>query len=68
MDKIYDWRTVWKKWTTKINTLIAAAAASYPIIREMGGDLSPWVVTTFAVLAAINIYVGNIRQKNLPPT
>lgn len=65
---ILPWKHVWKKMTTKLNVVMAAAAATYVMLPEgIRDDMSPWVVSPLAGLAVLNIFVGNFRQKNLPP-
>lgn len=65
---IIPWRHVWKKATTWGNGLIAVMALLYPMLDEaMRRDMGPWVVGLFAAAAAVNIYLGNKKQSNLPP-
>lgn len=61
------WKYVGKKWTTWVNALIATGALVYASLSEnMREDLGPEVVAVLAGLAILNVYLGNIRQSNIP--
>lgn len=64
---IMAWKLVVKKWTFMSNAVLAAGALTYPVVAVMKDDLSPWIVSSLAGMAALNVYLGNLRQKNLPP-
>lgn len=65
---IIPWSKVWKKATTWINGAIAVMALLYPVLSEsQKTDIGPWGVSLFALAAALNVYLGNKKQHNLPP-
>lgn len=65
---IIPWNKVWKKATTWINGAIAVMALLYPMLSEqMKSDMGTWFVSVFALAAALNVYLGNKKQHNLPP-
>lgn len=66
--KVIPWGQVWKKITTWVNGSIASIAVVYSTLTEqMRNDIGPAVLTVFAVAAIANIWLGNLKQKNLPP-
>lgn len=66
--KLIPWRSVWKKATSLLNVFVVAMAVTYPMLpADIRTDLGTWVTVPFAIAAVFNTFIGNLRQKNLPP-